>query len=230
MQENNDMLYNVLLQADLNDMINLCYINNTSEKICHDRYFLKNKFDLLPFNIYKPLLYTFNNLLYVNDLVKLSIKLIDFMKQIDGIRVDFLNLRGKDEDYINIIKKFNPSLYNKLISISNDLTSVDLNFIYAPLTTQPILNDPNYGHIEFFSLMYKDGQFSSYIGVNFPHFIEVIIPINEDELIEYIVNVFLNYNLFDIGRWGYIDIYSFNKITLQSFLERNPTDINWEEA
>ncbi len=231
MEQNDDMLYNVLLQADLDDISNLCYMNNKSEQICHNQHFLNNKFDLLPFNIYKPIAYNFNNLLYINWLVKLSIKLIYFMKHVDGIRIDWLNLRGEDKDYIIEIKKFSPSLYDKLIAISNDLTYPHIDWINVPLNTKPVLNDPWYGHIEFFYLMYKDGQFWTYIGSHWPHAIDLKVPIQEYELIEYLVNVFLNYEEFHISRDEYMNIYGFDKkIKLQIFLDKNVHDIHWEEA
>lgn len=228
MEEHNHMLYNVLLQADLDDMFNLCHVSHMAFKICHDPYFLNNKFDML--KIYKPMLHTFNNLLYINSLIQLSIKLIDFMKEIDGIRFDFLNLRGDDKAYIIEIKKFSPDLYDQLIAISNDLTSPYITMINVPLNTKPILTDPFYGHIEFLSLMYKDNQYYLYTDINFPHFIESMIPIEESKLIEYVVNIFLNYDMFYIGRWGYLDNYIFNKSNLEKFLLNNPNDIEWEEA
>jgi hypothetical protein len=247
-----DMMYNVLLQADIDDMLNLCNINNTSQKICHDRHFLNQKFDLLPFKIYKPISHTFNNLLMINQLVKLAIKLINFMKHTDGIQLDFLNLDGEDKDYIIDIKKFSPSLYNKIITISNDLTYEGINFINVPLNTKPNLTHPSYGRVEFFHFMYKNGKYDNYMGIRLPHGVDLTIPVNnglsapvvngisasvgnglsasKQELIGYLVNIFLNYKEFRIGRYDYTDIYRLENLTsLDTFISQNPNDIIWEK-
>ena len=34
------MLYNILLQVDLDDMIHLCYVNHQSDRICHNQHFI----------------------------------------------------------------------------------------------------------------------------------------------------------------------------------------------
>lgn len=76
---NKDMLYNVLLKADIDDLPSLCYIDKMSNQICHDKHYIKNKFEQLPFKIQKSLSYTFKNLMYVNHLIKLATTFKNFI-------------------------------------------------------------------------------------------------------------------------------------------------------
>ena len=217
------MLYNVLLQADLDDTLILCDLSDTSRKICHNQHWLNQKFDTLPFHLYKPIKHTFNNLVYIYDLVNLSTKLMNFMSKIDGIQFYFM----KDGENIEDIK--NPSLYNQLIMLSQHLNHPYINYVNVPLDTQPDITDEYYGAIDYLSLMYKNGQFSIFTGIGWPHFLEFNIPIPQKELIEYFVNIFLNDHSFTIGRYGSTNAYPINNMNeLEQFIIKNPNDVLWE--
>jgi hypothetical protein len=123
--ENDVIIVEILLNTNMNDLQSLCQTNDHTKKICHSQFFLHKKFDMLPFNIYRPILKTFNNLLYINYLHNVASKLINFMINYDNIV--FYNNPNDTIEQLGIVS---PVIVNRILNQVKQFTEVDKSNIF----------------------------------------------------------------------------------------------------
>lgn len=180
--ESNDTLYEILLNTDLNDLESLCQSNKQFRKVCQDKYFINQRFQRLGFNIYRPIRYTFNNLLYINRLINIAHKLIKFM--ISNDRVTFYNRPNKT---IQDLEKISPVIAQRIVNQLKDVdkTSEWYGFFEGNLFLQ-------YNHKGNDAIKTYDLKFYLSYAIYAPDMVEDAIDLSIDDTIEYLVNVFLN--------------------------------------
>lgn len=222
-----DILFNILLHIDVDNLYAFYHLNTTTKQICHDPYFLNSKFNQLPFKINKDIVYNLFNLLYINQLIKLAIHLKRWMETMNGIRFDFF-ING---DFLNLnnINNISPSLYHNIIFLTENLNHSYITFIRVSTNTKPNVENNRYGHIEFMSLMFKDGYFSLYFGIHLPHYVEINLPLPNQDIINYMVNIFLYATKYVINHYGAINCYQVKDVHALKKLIIQPEQIKWDD-
>ncbi len=69
----------ILYHVDLDSLQSLCESNKNINQLCHSTYFLKQRYNQLPINIYKHIDHTLYNLFYINHLMHIAHRLIEYL-------------------------------------------------------------------------------------------------------------------------------------------------------
>ncbi len=69
----------ILYHVDLDSLQSLCESNKNINQLCHSTYFLNQRFNQLPINIDKHVDHTLYNLFYINHLIPIAHRLIEYL-------------------------------------------------------------------------------------------------------------------------------------------------------
>ena len=100
-----DLLYNVLLAADMDEIINLCEVNKNTYKICHRKEFLEAKFAQLGWEV-SPIDYGIS--VYLSNLYRLAKLTIVFLHRSSFNKIYINNI------WVKYAKELNNFLYQNI--------------------------------------------------------------------------------------------------------------------
>jgi hypothetical protein len=155
------IIYNIIYHTSFDDFSNICSVNHTFNKIGHDKFLLIKKF----MNLSKitPMENTYDNLIYVINMINFSKEIINYMKKLDNLVIE--NVYGY---YVQNLKLYDKYLYDKFNEDIRDKYHT-LNFI----------RDYNE---QFYIILYNSFLRTKYIQ----------IFIKENELVNYLSNMLIN--------------------------------------
>src|SRR5258708_27979678 len=138
-----DLMYEIILNADGESLKNLCFSNKKLQTYCNDKTFWRNKFknDKLPFYIimkhtfkeYEKIYKTNNNIIIwinlYNDLIK-SVHEVDrimtFLKNVTS-KVEWLPILNK---YVTLTEELLITLYDNKFSLNEEKYFIPLKLIH----------------------------------------------------------------------------------------------------
>lgn len=182
--ETDETVYEILLNINLNDLQLFCRSNKNINQLCHTKYFIENKFNMLPFNIYRPIKHTLNNLLYVNYLYNVANKLINYM--INERNVIFYNMPIKT---IQDLKLISPIVTNRIL---DKMIEVDEEHEFYGVFEGNIFLQYNEKTIDGETVPTYDGKFYLSYWIYTPNDNLEAIDLSIEQTVEYLVNIFLN--------------------------------------
>ncbi len=205
-----ETLYKILLHTNINDLELVCQSNKQINSICNNPYFLQQKFKTLPFTIYKLMDQTLPNLLYINYLINVAYKLINLM-----INVIFLS----KYDNIKELENTSPFIANKIMTQVYKLIKPDKNDQWFGLFEGLQYITYNVKDIEGVIDVTNDQKFYLNYWIYTPDSIVNAIDLSLSEMIEYLINIFLNHSFTAIGilQGRYVKINSVKK--LEKFID-----------
>lgn len=182
-----ETLYEILLNTDINDLQSFCQSNNKINKLCYTKHFIEEKFNMLPFNIYRPIQHTFNNLLYINYLAHVAYKLIKFMMNEQDIV--FYNNPNANINDLNIVS---PVIVDRILNQVNQLVEVNEKGRFYGEFEGSIFLEYNSKTIAGEPIPTNDQKFYLNYCIYTPQAVDEAIGLSINQTIEYLVNVFLN--------------------------------------
>ncbi len=184
--ETDETVFQILLHTNMDDLKLLCQANKRINKICHNPYFIKKKLTTLP-TIHTPIDLTLFNLFHINRLTHLAYQLIDYFKTNPWAVLNY------SQNNIKELAKVNPLATNKILSqvykTQHDKTSKYFGEFEGRLIityNQKYLKDQ-------WVVTTNDNQFYISYWIYTPDDLEEVISLTENEMMAYLVNLFLHY-------------------------------------
>ncbi len=194
---NKDIIYNIIIQLDLNDIFNTSCINHDFNKLYHNKHLLIEKFNQLSVKICKSFEYTYTNLLFLRNMINVAKKTIEYIKLIPDCYLEILfpNTSNLNPILAEDLRKINVDLLLKMDEID---VIYEFKFLYK---TQGIIYCNKWNNLNMFNIR---------------------ISITDDELLTYLTNFYVIYNRVRLG--GAFGMYRFESIyRFNTFMNENPT-------
>lgn len=188
-----ETIYQTLLHADIGQLPRLCSINKQYYDVCHNHYFLQQKFNQLPVDPqHAP--QTLKRLLTLNKLTNAAYQLMDFIASTKDAAIYY------NFNMIGDFHQFNPTLADRLETMANKKS---MTLYHQPLTDyvfvqdQLLSYDKDIGFYLYFILITTDDMD-----------IFINVPLSSRETVDFLIHLFLRYKrltLFANGENHYYD-------------------------
>ncbi|HSW76929.1 MAG TPA: hypothetical protein VLG50_07775 [Candidatus Saccharimonadales bacterium] len=172
----NDIIYETLLNTDIQDLYPMCQINKQYSNICHSKQFLITKFNQLHIKIYKNIKLTLNNLIFIDRLIQLAYHVVEFIKQSN--KLFYYGIINTISD----MSKISPLISNKIMDKLKNEKEMNIN-----------KNDKLYGRFEANTYIeFNNHQMYLEFWMYTPDDYRSSIILTDLETVEFLVNLFLD--------------------------------------